>query len=146
MTDETVNCLEEALLFPTSDYEHALILSNTLITYILLNDFERSQKIERMLSDDKYELICAEQFRHIRYLSLLYYENWINGSKKAIYSKKLLDLASNCEQNDLKEYIMYHLTGSKVSEENRHFFYHKMRYRPTFIGYWQMEVDPHIID
>lgn len=141
----TIQRLNDALLYPASEYERALMLNNLLIASLLDGENDKADYYATKLSDSKYDAIHTEQFCHIRWTNLLFYCRCRKCEKALYYVHKLQQLACVCEQPDLKEYISCKLQGKTVSKTNRHFFLAQNDYRPTFIGYWQTEVDPTIV-
>ncbi len=141
-TDETIFRLEDAILYPTSEYEHALILNNMLIAYLMSKEYKKADDIADRLSLPQYDQIHGEQFCHIRWTNLLFYSRIRNKQKISYYEGKLIHLANRCEQDDLRQYITLRLSSAKcIPSENRHHYLYRNLYRSTFIGYWQPEID-----
>lgn len=146
VTDETILRLEDAILYPTSEYEHALILNNMLIAYLMSKDYKKADDIADRLSLPQYDQIHGEQFCHIRWTNLLFYSSIRNEQKLSYYEGKLKHLAETCEQDDLRQYITLRLSSANcIPPENRYHFLYKNLYRSTFIGYWQPEIDYAIV-
>ncbi len=145
-TDETIFRLEDAILYPTSEYEHALILNNMLIAYLMSKEYKKADDIADRLSLPQYDQIHGEQFCHIRWTNLLFYSRIRNKQKISYYEGKLIHLANMCEQDDLRQYITLRLSSAKcIPPENRHHYLYRNLYRSTFIGYWQPEIDYTIV-
>ena len=139
--DEVENNLREALFLMPTHYEKGIILCNLLIYYCETNNLFNAQNIAKQLEDVTFYQYSFEQYNHILHYNLYFYYSVIqdngNAGKHYMALKRLYENAPD----ELREYMDATIFGeNKLPVTHRRYYYSKYKYRPDYIGYWQLEV------
>ena len=134
----TVNALKDALLITGDPYESLIVRCNILVCYTLLGDAQQAEQIYASINEDEYSHYRYEEFLHIIYQDLYFYNlSFGKHSVAEAFKGKILELTQRLSKDSMAYRVaVLQLAGISSPKE----FFSRFQFRVDFLGSWDLEI------
>lgn len=134
----TVAQLNDALLIAGDPYERCIIKSNLLVCYTLMRNQERAASIYNSLQEAEYAQFTYEEFLHIIYQNMYFYNHVFGNASEA---KRFKDKIRALLQTIATDSMVYRLASLQLEGKTLPTeFYSSFPFRADFLGDWSLEI------
>lgn len=145
-TAETLRLIRTAETYVATPYEHMLMACNELVSLTILRMWDEAENKATELEHRIGDGYASASYQHTRDTNLaFYYEAVGNNAMRARTLGRLRELGARSGER-LARCVEAQIEGRKLDAHRSFSYVTRLGYKPSFIGYWQCELERSHID